>query len=50
MKNNTIRLGDFGIARVLRNTREKAKTIVGTPYYLSPELVESKPYNFKSDI
>lgn len=26
------------------------KTIVGTPYYLSPEIVENKPYNFKSDI
>ena len=50
MKDNRIKMGDFGIARVLRNTREKAKTIVGTPYYISPELVESKPYNFKSDI
>ena len=50
MKDNSVKLGDFGIARVLGNTREKAKTMVGTPYYLSPELVESKPYNFKSDI
>ena len=27
-----------------------AYTIVGTPYYLSPELCEEKPYNHKSDI
>ena len=27
-----------------------AHTIVGTPYYLSPELCEEKPYNNKSDI
>lgn len=27
-----------------------AKTIVGTPYYLSPELCEDKPYNEKSDV
>jgi NIMA (never in mitosis gene a)-related kinase len=27
-----------------------AHTIVGTPYYLSPELCEEKPYNHKSDI
>ena len=27
-----------------------AHTIVGTPYYLSPELCEENPYNHKSDI
>ena len=24
--------------------------MIGTPYYLSPEIVLNKPYNFKSDI
>ena len=24
--------------------------MVGTPYYLSPEIIENKPYSFKSDI
>jgi len=47
---NRIKLGDFGIARVLSKTMEKAKTMVGTPYYLSPEIVEGRPYSFKSDI
>ena len=23
---------------------------MGTPYYLSPEIIKNKPYNFKSDI
>lgn len=45
-----IKLGDFGIAKVLSKTTDNAKSIVGTPYYLSPEIVENKPYNFKSDI
>lgn len=47
---NIIKLGDFGIARVLSSTRENAKTMVGTPYYLSPEIINGKPYSFKSDI
>jgi len=45
-----IKLGDFGIARVLSDTKSKAKTVVGTPYYLSPEIIQSQPYSFKSDI
>ena len=49
-KNNSVKLGDFGIARVLNKTMEKARTVVGTPYYLSPEIIENKPYSFKSDI
>ena len=49
-KTNLIKLGDFGIARVLSNTRENAKTMVGTPYYLSPEIIENRPYSFKSDM
>lgn len=49
-KNNTLKLGDFGIARVLNKTQDKARTVVGTPYYLSPQIIENKPYSFKSDI
>ncbi|TKC51947.1 hypothetical protein EI555_015162, partial [Monodon monoceros] len=44
------KLGDFGIARVLNNTMELARTCVGTPYYLSPEICQNKPYNNKTDI
>ena len=36
-----VKLGDFGIARIL-NTMKKAQTFIGTPYYLSPEIVENK--------
>ncbi|XP_033469655.2 serine/threonine-protein kinase Nek5 [Epinephelus lanceolatus] len=44
------KLGDFGIARMLNNTMELARTCVGTPYYLSPEICENRPYNNKTDI
>ncbi|MEE6472328.1 hypothetical protein FKM82_009576 [Ascaphus truei] len=44
------KLGDFGIARMLNNTMELARTCVGTPYYLSPEICENRPYNNKTDV
>ncbi|XP_010140241.1 PREDICTED: serine/threonine-protein kinase Nek1 [Buceros rhinoceros silvestris] len=49
-KDGTIQLGDFGIARVLNSTVDLARTCIGTPYYLSPEICQNKPYNNKSDI
>ncbi|XP_059197493.1 serine/threonine-protein kinase Nek1 [Centropristis striata] len=49
-KDGIVQLGDFGIARVLNSTVELARTCIGTPYYLSPEICENKPYNNKSDI
>ena len=45
-----VKLGDFGIARVMTDTGDMAKTMIGTPYYLSPEICEDKPYNRKSDV
>ena len=45
-----VKLGDFGIARILDGTSDYAKTCIGTPYYLSPEICENKPYNNKSDL
>ena len=49
-KKGMIKLGDFGIARVLSNTKSKAKTVVGSPSYLSPEIINNETYSFKSDI
>jgi NIMA (never in mitosis gene a)-related kinase len=45
-----IKIGDFGIAKCLEWTWQKAATLVGTPYYLSPEIVQNQPYSFKSDV
>lgn len=45
-----MKLGDFGIARVLKHTQELARSAVGTPYYLSPEICSAQSYNHKSDV
>ncbi|EKF98472.1 serine/threonine protein kinase, putative,protein kinase, putative [Trypanosoma cruzi] len=47
---NILKLGDFGIARTLSGTYDQARTFVGTPYYLSPELILERPYDHRSDV
>ena len=45
-----IRLGDFGISRVLASTLAVANTCVGTPLYLAPELINGEPYGGSCDM
>jgi NIMA (never in mitosis gene a)-related kinase len=45
-----VKLGDFGISKILEHTTELARTSIGTPYYLSPEICDSMEYNHKIDI
>lgn len=44
------KLGDFGLARMLRRNESFAETFVGTPYYMSPEIVKGSKYDRKSDV
>lgn len=46
----TLKLGDFGVAKVLDRCGEMALTCVGTPSYLSPEICNQRQYNSKTDI
>ena len=41
-KENNVKLGDFGIARPLQLTLQKIKSVVGTPYYMSPEICDNR--------
>ena len=45
-----VKVGDFGIARILRHAQDCARTAIGTPYYLSPEICQRRPYSYKSDV
>ena len=49
-RRDIVKLGDFGVSRVLSATAELARTFVGTPYYLSPELLNNQPYGQPSDV
>ena len=50
LRRNLIKLGDFGISRLLLGTTEMASTFTGTPHYMSPEALKQSGYDSKSDI
>jgi len=45
-----LKLGDFGLCKILDKTENLASTVLGTPHYISPEACKAKKYGFKSDM
>ena len=49
-KNGIIKIGDFGISKILSKNHKQTKTHIGTPNYMAPEVIESEKYDFNVDI
>ena len=49
-RSGDVKVGDLGLGRELASASDKAGSLVGTPYYMSPEIINEEPYSFKTDI
>jgi NIMA (never in mitosis gene a)-related kinase len=47
---STIKIGDFGLSKLLMRSDDTGATMAGTPYYFSPEMAAGKPHDRKTDI
>lgn len=45
-----MKICDFGFSKRLDNKKMKNKTVVGTPLYMSLQILKSEPYTGKCDI
>ncbi|XP_069421992.1 serine/threonine-protein kinase Nek11 isoform X15 [Ovis canadensis] len=50
LKDNKLKIGDFGVSRLLMGSCDLATTLTGTPHYMSPEVLKHQGYDTKSDI
>lgn len=46
--NNLVKITDFGVSKQLENNL-LARSSIGTPYYMSPEIISGTPYDFSVD-
>jgi len=49
-ENGEIKLADFGFAVQLTEQKNKRKTVIGTPYWMAPEIIQNSEYGDEVDI
>ena len=45
-----LKLGDLGLSRYFSSKTLQVNSVVGTPYYMSPECIRELPYDWSSDV
>jgi serine/threonine protein kinase len=48
--NGAVKIADFGFAAGLTEEQDKRKSVVGTPYWMAPELIRGQEYDAKVDV
>jgi serine/threonine-protein kinase ULK/ATG1 len=50
LKNKECKISDFGFAKNIENDNSLLKSVVGTPLYMSPQILQKEKYTSKSDL
>jgi serine/threonine protein kinase len=50
IQGDKLKVTDFGFAKALSSSRQLTSTVIGTPLYMSPQILSKQSYSSKCDI